>query len=73
MIPKRELRSPGLMRWDDVPPAVVDQRLSSVLLEHISARVFSGEALQLEGWVEYPGRLRARSSSWRSSATTTPS
>ena len=106
MIPKRELSSLGMMRWADVPAAVLDQRLSSVLLENITARlsvidrnhnyvyanrevleflkrpasevighhlsdvvgaaaysgylplatrVFSGEALRLEGWVEYPG------------------
>ena len=106
MIPKRELSSLGMMRWADVPAAVLDQRLSSVLLENITARlsvidrghnyvyanrevleflgrpadqvighhlsevvgaaayagyqplasrVFAGEALRLEGWVEYPG------------------
>ncbi|MEP7100901.1 MAG: PAS domain S-box protein, partial [Burkholderiales bacterium] len=106
MIPKRELSSLGTMRWADVPAAVLDQRLSSVLLENITARlsvidrghhyvyanrevleflgrpadqvighhlsevvgaaaysgyqplaarVFAGEALRLEGWVEYPG------------------
>ena len=107
MIPTRELTSLGLMRWADVPAAVLDQRLSSLLLENITSRlsvidrqhryvyanrevlaflgrpagevigrhlsevvgaaaysgyrslaerVFAGEALQLEGWVEYPGR-----------------
>jgi len=106
MIPQRELSSLGMMRWADVPAAVLDQRLSSVLLENITARlsvidrdhnyvyanrevleflgrpadqvigrhlsevvgaaayagyqplaarVFAGEALRLEGWVEYPG------------------
>ncbi|MEO8059839.1 MAG: PAS domain S-box protein [Burkholderiales bacterium] len=106
MIPKRELSSLGMMRWADVPAAVLDQRLSSMLLENITARlsvidrdhryvyanrevleflgrpasdvighhlsdvvgaaaysgyqplatrVFAGEALRLEGWVEYPG------------------
>ncbi|MGJ7505820.1 PAS domain-containing hybrid sensor histidine kinase/response regulator [Variovorax sp. GT1P44] len=106
MIPSRELSSLGMMRWAEMPAAVLDQRLSSVLLEHITARlsvidrahryvyanrevleflgrpasevigrhlsevvgaaaysgyqplaarVFSGEALRLEGWVEYPG------------------
>jgi len=106
MIPTRELSSLGMMRWAEVPAAVLDQRLSSVLLENITAklsvidrehryvygnrelleflgrsadqvighhlsevvgaaayagyqplatRVFAGEALRLEGWVEYPG------------------
>jgi len=95
------------MRWADVPVPVLDPRLSSVLLENITARlgvvdrdhrylyanremleflglsaeqvighhlsevvgaaayagykqlaerVFNGEALRLEGWVDYPGR-----------------
>ena len=107
MVPKRELSSLGMMRWAEVPAPVLDQRLSSVLLENITARlsvidlahncvyanremleflgqpadkvigqhlsevvgaaaysgylllaerVFAGEALRLEGWVEYPGR-----------------
>lgn len=106
MIPARELSSLGMMRWAEVPAAVLDERLSSVLLENITAklsvidrdhryvygnrelleflgrpadqvighhlsevvgaaayagyqplatRVFAGEALRLEGWVEYPG------------------
>ncbi|MEP6874245.1 MAG: PAS domain S-box protein [Burkholderiales bacterium] len=106
MIPARELSSLGMMHWADVPAAVLDQHLSSVLLENITARlsvidrghryvyanrevleflgrpsgevigrhlsevvgaaaysgyqplaarVFAGEALRLEGWVEYPG------------------
>ncbi len=106
MIPQRELSSLGMMRWADVPAGVLDQRLSSVLLENITARlsvidrghryvyanrevleflgrpadkvighhlsevvgaaaysgylplaarVFAGETLRLEGWVEYPG------------------
>ena len=52
----------------------------------LEARVFAGEALRLEGWVEYPGRglrymretfiptagSRAGSRSWPSSAATTP-
>jgi two-component system NtrC family sensor kinase len=95
------------MRWSELPTPVLDERLSSVLLENITARlgvidrdhrylyanremldflgkpaaevigahlrdvvgeaayagyqplaerVFGGEALKLEGWVEYPGR-----------------
>ncbi len=106
-LPARELTSLGRMRWSDVPAPVLDERLSSVLLENITARisvvdrrhcylyanretldflgrpasevigrhlsevvgdaayagyrllaerVFSGEALRLEGWVDYPGR-----------------
>ena len=106
MIPERDVSSLGMMRWDNVPAAVLDQRLSSMLLENITARlsvidrshnfiyanrealeffgrpacavighhlsevvgaaaysgyqplaerVFAGEALRLEGWVECPG------------------
>ena len=105
--PHRTLTSLGLMRWGDVPAPVIDQRLSSVLLENMTSklsvvdrdhnyvyanhealeflgqtaeqvvgkhlsevvgeaayagyrlladRVFAGEALGLEGWVEYPGQ-----------------
>lgn len=105
-VPMRELTSLGPMRWADVPAPVLDVRLSSVLLENMTAklsvvdrehryvyanrealeflgqtadevigahlskvvgdaayagyrllaeRVFAGEALRLEGWVEYPG------------------
>ena len=105
--PPRTLTSLGPMRWGDVPAPVIDQRLSSVLLENMTSklsvvdrdhnyvyanhealeflgqtaeqvvgkhlsnvvgeaayagyrlladRVFAGEALGLEGWVEYPGQ-----------------
>ena len=107
MNPPRELTSLGMMRWADAPTSGLDQQLSSVLLENITARlsvvdrehrylyanrealeflgrsservvghhlsdvvgaaayagyrqlaerVFGGESLRLEGWVEYPGR-----------------
>jgi PAS domain S-box-containing protein len=103
----RQLTSLGSMRWADAPTSGLDARLSSVLLENITARlsvvdrahryryanretleflgrpaeqvigrhlsevvgatayagyaalaerVFAGEALRLEGWVEYPGQ-----------------
>jgi len=105
----RVLTSLGRMRWADLPVPALDQRLSSVLLENITARlgvvdrqhcyryanremleflgrsaeqvigchlsavvgdaayagyrllaerVFGGETLQLEGWVDYPGHGR---------------
>jgi len=105
-LPPRQLSSLGPMRWADVPASVLDERLSSVLIENMTARlsvvdrehryvyanrealdflgqpaeqvigqhlskvvgeaayagykqlaerVFAGEALRLEGWVEYPG------------------
>ena len=39
MIPERDVRSLGITRWDNVPAAVLHQRLSSMLLQNITARL----------------------------------